>query len=125
VPADVKKWFVSIVINSDQEFFRNLLHFWSALHTPMLNTWYQVTMGERVYSKEVCPLPESHTCYTQLELPNNIPSEAKLKEVLQTAIGYVAKGVTMLGGKKTRATTKTKTKTTPKKNTKPSNKRTK
>ena len=99
VPADIKTWFSNILVGSDYKFFRDLLQFWSGLFTPMQRT-YQVTMGKRVYSAEICSLPESHTCYLPLVLPTGLPNEEALKSILEKALGYVAKGVTMYGGRK-------------------------
>ena len=98
VPSKIQKWFKAILQKSDADFIRNILHFWSGLYTPMDGVNYQVTMGDKVFTQKVCPLPESHTCYTQLVLPLNIPSKEKFKEILETAIGSVAKGVLMTGG---------------------------
>ena len=106
VPANIKTWFINVVTDADDKFVRSLLHFWSGFFTPMPNQKYQVTVGNRVVTDKVCPLPESHTCYLQLVLPKNLPSEEMLKSALEKAVAYVAKGVTMYGGKKKKTTTK-------------------
>ena len=100
VSIDVKTWFTNMVTSSDPDFFRNLLHFWSGFYVPIQGTKYQVVIGSKVITQKVCPLAESHTCYTQLVLPDGIPNEEKLREILEKAVGYVAKGVTMYGGKR-------------------------
>jgi hypothetical protein len=98
VPDDVKEWFKRILLESDIGFVKRLIYFWGSTYNPIKNKKYQVVIGERIISRGVCPLPESHTCYTQLVLPQGIKNKSKLKEILEKAIGYVAKGMLMYGG---------------------------
>jgi hypothetical protein len=112
VPTEVQGWFSNILLESDVEFVKNLVYFWSGTYSPMKGIKYQIVIGERVISDKVCPLPESHTCYAQLVLPKNITSKEQLKDILEKAIGYVAKGMLMYGGKATKKKSTKSTKTT-------------
>lgn len=100
VPKSIQEWLPSVILNSKPDFFRGLLHFWSSLYTPMPNVKYQVVIGTRVYSEKLCPLPEAHTCYYQLVIPQNIPSEKLLEQSLKKAVSQSQSGIGMVGGKK-------------------------
>jgi len=93
VPRNTQAWFKAIVAKSKPDFLRNLLHFWSGSYTPVPNQKYQVMQGESVIAGKVCPLPKARTCFFQLFLPKNVPSQKKLSEILETAVGYVETGV--------------------------------
>ena len=98
ISDSVKKWFTEIILTIEPDFLRKLIHFWSASYGITKDKTYQVIEGQRVITKQVCPLTESHTCYYQLVLPQGIESKEKLLENLQTSVGNVSKGVALYGG---------------------------
>ena len=98
VPESVKKWFSDIILSIEPDFLRKLIHFWSASYGITKDKTYQVIEGQRVITKQVCPLTEAHTCYYQLVLPQGIKSKEELLKNLQTSVGNVSKGVALYGG---------------------------
>lgn len=104
IPTDVQEWLIEIIKESDQEFLRNLLHFWSSMDNvdTRKEQNYQVVLGEYDIKKTEGCLPQSHTCFYQLVLPKNISSKEQLKNILKNAIEIANKqqGAQMRGGKK-------------------------
>ena len=92
IPNNVQTWFIEIMMESDDAFFRKLIHFWSAVNYPR-NTKYQVAIGEKIATKTVCPFPEAHTCFQQLVLPKSLSSKQQLKAILEKAFQYVETGI--------------------------------
>ena len=112
VPQDFKNEFKKILVEGDQSFLRKVLEFWGAAPSILPGKHYELIMDQRtgkgyrvVDRKEICPLPEAHTCYTQLVFPQNMPP-SKIKEKMLVALGEVEEGLTMKGGQRRRRKTK-------------------